>query len=208
VLSKAVCIGRGVPWQGCGRKTSKARHAPAPKGEFMNHQPFEDWLLHDKLIDPKHKLDLDAHLRICSYCSALAETSRALRAVKVVSPSAGFTARFQARLAVRKVAERRRRLWGALLFTFGGLAMLMWLTGPYLASFFASPATWITSLIEWGVFIITTLQALAQVGSVIVGMLPSFLSPFGFMVVASAFAGIGLLWTVSIWRFVRVPRGV
>jgi hypothetical protein len=176
----------------------------------MNHQPFEDWLLNDKLIDPKQKLDLDAHLRVCSYCSALAETGRALHSVKMTSPSTGFTTRFQARLAVRKVAERRRRLWGAVLFTFGGLVMLMWLAGPYLAAFFASPATWITSLIEWGVFLITTLQAVAQAGSVILRIMPSFLSPFGMMVLASALAGMGLLWTVSIWRFTRqgVPRGV
>jgi hypothetical protein len=176
----------------------------------MNHQPFEDWLLNDKLIDPKQKLDLDAHLRVCSYCSALAETGRALGAVKVVSPSAGFTARFQTRLATRKVAERRRRLWGTVLFTFGGLVMLMWLAGPYLAAFFASPATSITSLIQWGVFLITTLQAIAQAGSVILRMMPGFLSPFGLMVLASTLAGIGLLWTVSIWRFTLrgVTRGV
>lgn len=176
----------------------------------MNHQPFEDWLLNDKLIDPKQKLDLDAHLRTCPYCSALAETGRALHSVKKVLPSTGFTARFQTRLAARKVAERRRRLWGTVLFTFGGLVMLMWLAGPYIVSFFAAPATWITSLIEWGVFLITTLQAIAQAGSVILRMMPSFLSPFGLMVLASAFAGIGLLWTVSIWRFARgaVPRGV
>jgi hypothetical protein len=176
----------------------------------MNHQPFEDWLLNEKLIDPKQKLDLDAHLRVCSYCSALSETGMALRSVKVVPPAAGFTSRFQARLVERKLADRRRRLWGAILFTFGGLVMLMWIAGPYMASFFASPATWITSLIEWGVFLVTTLQAVAQAGSVILRVMPSFLTPFGFMVLVSALAGIGLLWSVSIWRFTRrgVPRGV
>jgi hypothetical protein len=176
----------------------------------MNHQPFEDWLLNEKLIDPKQKLDLDAHLRVCSYCSALAETGMALHSVKKVAPAAGFTARFQTHLAARKLAERRRRLWGAVLFTFGGLVMLTWIAGPYLVSFFASPATWITSLIGWGVFLITTLQAVAQAGSVILRVMPSFLTPFGFMVLVSGFAGIGLLWTVSIWRFARrgVPRGV
>ena len=86
--------------------------------------------------------------------------------------------------------------------------MLMWLVGPYLASFFAAPATWIAALVEWAVFLFTTLQAVTQVGSVLLRMLPGFLSPFGFMVLVSAFAGIGLLWSVSIWRFVRVPRGV
>jgi hypothetical protein len=174
----------------------------------MNHQPFEEWLLDEKLISPKQKLELDAHLRICSYCSALAETGKALHTVKKVSPAAGFNARFQARLALQKAAERRRKRWGAILFTFGGLVMLMWLVGPYLASFVAAPATWIAALIEWVVFVITTVQALTQAGSVLFGMLPDFLSSFVFMVLLSAFAGIGLLWSVSIWRFVRVPRGV
>jgi hypothetical protein len=174
----------------------------------MKHQPFEDWLLNDKLIDPKQKLELDAHLRVCSDCSALAETGKALRSVKMVSPAAGFSTRFQARLAARKVADRRRRLWGAVLFTFGGLVMLLWIASPYLASFFASPATWIASLIEWGVFLITTLQAIGQAGSVLLDVIPGFLPPFVWMVVLSTLAGIGLLWSVSIWRFVRVPRGV
>jgi len=86
--------------------------------------------------------------------------------------------------------------------------MLMWLVGPYLASFLAAPATWIAALIEWVIFLITTLQAVTQAGSVLLRALPGFLSPFAFMVLVSAFAGIGLLWSVSIWRFVRVPRGV
>jgi hypothetical protein len=174
----------------------------------MNHQPFEDWLLNDKLIDPKQKLELDAHLRICSYCSALAETGKALRMVKKVSPAAGFSARFQSRLAMQRAAERRRRLWGAALFTFGGLVMLMWIAAPYMASFFASPAAWITSFVEWGVFVVTTLWAMAQAGSIFLDVIPSFIPAFVWMVLISALAGIGLLWSVSIWRFVRVPRGV
>ena len=40
--------------------------------------------------------------------------------------------------------------------------MLMWLVSPYLASFFAAPATWIAALVEWVVFLITTLQAVTQ----------------------------------------------
>ena len=174
----------------------------------MNHQPFEEWLLNEKLIGPKEKLDLDAHLRNCSYCSALAETGKALRSVKNVSPAAGFSARFQARLAVQRAAELRRKRWGAVLFTFGGLVMVMWIAGPYLSSFLAAPATWIAALIEWAVFVITTVQAVGQASSVLLRMLPGFLSPFALMVLLSAVAGVCLLWSVSIWRFVRVPRGV
>ncbi len=131
----------------------------------------------------------------------------ALRSVKFASPREGFAGRFQVRLAERKVADRRRRFWGSILFTFGGLALLIWLLFPYLLTFFSSPATWISILVEWGVYLITTIRALAEAGSVVVDVLPSFLSPFMWMVLLSAVAGIGLLWSVSIWRFVRVPQG-
>lgn len=174
----------------------------------MNHQPFEDWLLNDMPITHEQKRDLDLHMRSCAYCSALVETGIALKSVKKVSPQAGFATRFQARLAERKLAERRRRIWGAVLFTIGGLAMLMWLASPYLASFISAPATWIAVIVEWVIFIITTFQALAQAGSVFLQIIPDFLSPFAWMVILSAVAGVSLLWSVSIWRFVRVPRGV
>jgi hypothetical protein len=173
----------------------------------MNHQPFETWLLEDKLINPEQRRELHSHLRTCAYCAALLETGKALSSVKMISPALGFTARFQARLAAHKVADRRRRFWGAILFVAGGLAILMWVAGPYLASFLASPATWISALVEWGIYLVTTLQAMAEAGSVLWHVVPGFVSPFAWMVLLSAFAGISLLWSVSIWRFVRVPRG-
>jgi hypothetical protein len=173
----------------------------------MNHRPFEDWLLNDMPISPEQKRELDSHLRTCSYCAALLETGKALSSVKMVSPATGFTSRFQTRLTARKVAERQRRFWGAILFIAGGLAILMWVAGPYLASFFASPATWISALVGWGVFLITTLQAMVQAGSVLLNIVPDFFSPLAWMILLSALAGISLLWSVSIWRFVRVARG-
>jgi len=174
----------------------------------MNHQPFEDWLLNDKPITHEQKRELDIHVRTCAYCAALAETGIALKSAKKASPQAGFTIRFQARLVERKLAERRKRLWGSVLFTLGGLVLLMWVASPYLLAFAAAPATFIAALVQWGVFIVTTIDAVAQAGSVLLRIIPDFLSPFAWMVIISAIAGIGLLWSVSIWRFVRVPRGV
>ncbi len=174
----------------------------------MNHQPFEDWLLNDKPITQEQKRELDIHVRTCTYCAALAETGIALKSVKKASPKTGFTSRFEARLAERKLAEQRKRLWGSVFFTVGGLVLLMWLASPYLFSFLSAPATWIAALVQWGVFIVTTIEALAQAGFVFVQIIPDFLSPFAWMIILSAVAGVSLLWTVSIWRFTRVPRGV
>jgi len=176
----------------------------------MNHQPFEDWLLNDKPLTQEQKRELDMHIRSCAFCAALAETGLALKSVKKASPQPGFTNRFHTRLAERKLAEQRRRLWGSVLFTLGGLTLLLWISSPYLFPFLSAPATWIAALVQWGIFIITTIEALAQAGSVFVRIIPDFLSPFAWMVLLSALAGVILLWTVSIWRFARsaVPRGV
>jgi hypothetical protein len=174
----------------------------------VNHLPFEDWLLNETPVTPEQQRDLDLHLHNCAYCSALAETGRMLSTSKMAVPVPGFTARFQTRLAERKLADRRRRLWGAILFTLGGLVLLMWAVLPYLASFIASPATWISVVVGWFVFVGTTLLALLDAGAVILSIVPKFLSPFAWLVLFSTFAGVGLLWSVSIWRFVRAPQGV
>ena len=174
----------------------------------MNHQPFEDWLLNETSLSPEQKRELDLHVRSCMQCSALLETGAALRSVRMTAPAAGFTARFQARLAERRLAERRRRLWGSVLFLAGGLAVLLWLTGPSLFSFLASPEVWIAGLVEWGIFVITTLQAVAQAAEVLLHVVPAFVPPFVWLVFGSALAGISLIWSVSIWRFTRVPQGV
>jgi hypothetical protein len=174
----------------------------------VNHLPFEEWLLNNSPVTPEQQRDLDLHLRTCAHCSALAETGKMLSTSKMAIPAPGFTMRFQTRLAERKAADRRRKLWGALLFTLGGLVLLMWAVGPYLVSFFDSPATWISAIVGLLVFIGTTLFALVDAGIVIVSIIPNFLPPFAWLVLLSAFAGVGLLWSVSIWRFVRAPQGV
>ena len=174
----------------------------------MNHQPFEEWLLSEEPITSEQKRKLDLHLRSCEYCSVLAETGKVLHSVVMASPAAGFTARFQARLVEHKIADRRRKLWGAGFFLIGGISLLLWFAGPSILSFLSSPENWIATLVEWGIFLITTLQALTQAGEVFLHVIPGFMPPFAWMIIISGFAGISLLWSVSIWRFVRVPQGV
>jgi hypothetical protein len=94
----------------------------------MNHQPFEDWLLNDQPLTPIEKRNLDAHIRTCEFCAALVETSLELHAVRMVLPMPGFAGRFQKRLAARRIADRRRRQWGLIMFLLGGAGLLFWLT--------------------------------------------------------------------------------
>jgi hypothetical protein len=174
----------------------------------MNHQPFEEWLLDDKNLNPAEKRELDLHLRTCSRCTSFAEVGLALRSAPVVPPAAGFTLRFQQRLAVQKVAERRRRLWGMIVLLAGGAGLLGWILAPFLLAFLAAPVEWVTAGIGYLLFILTSLQALTEVIAVLFRMATDFIPPYVWMVIVSALAGLGLLWTISIWQFSRTPQGV
>jgi hypothetical protein len=174
----------------------------------MNHRPFEEWLLNDKNLTPAEKRELDLHLRTCFHCTALAETGLALRSAPVVPPAAGFTLRFQQRLAAQKVAERRRKLWGMIVLLVGGVGLLAWFLAPYLFAFLAAPVEWVTAGIGYFLFVLTSLQALTEVITVLLRMITDFIPPYAWMVLASTLAGLGLLWTISIWQFSRTPQGV
>lgn len=174
----------------------------------MNHQPFEDWLLNDKALTSVEKLELDAHLRTCKYCTALAETGLALRSARTFKPAPGFVLRFQQRLAAQKIADRRRRLWGLIVLIVAGVSLFGWLALPYILAFTVSPVIWLTRTIGYFLFVVTTLQAFAEAFLVLSRVLPDFIPPYVWMVGLSGLLGFGLLWFVSIWRFSRLPQGV
>ena len=174
----------------------------------MKHRPFEDWLLDDQPLDPTQKRELDAHLRACNACRAIAESNLALRSARVIAPAPGFTARWQERLVLARRAQRRRTLLGTLFFSLGGLLLLALLAGPILVSLIGSPAEWISAMVRALLFLYTTTLAVAEAGSIILRVLPDFLPPFVWLVLLSTLSGLGLLWSVSIWRLVRRPQGV
>ena len=174
----------------------------------MNHQPFEEWLLNDKNLTSAEKRELDLHMRTCVHCTALSATGLALRSANVIPPAAGFTLRFQRRLAAQRIAERRRRLAGTVVLILGGAGLIGWIAAPYVFAFLSSPVEWITAAISYFLFVVTSVQALTQVMSVLARILPDFIPAYIWMVLISALAGFGLLWTISIWRFSRIPQGV
>ena len=174
----------------------------------MNHRPFEDWLLDDQLLTPDQARDLQAHIRDCDSCSAIAESNLALRSARLTSPAPGFTTRWQQRLFAAREAQRRRARIGSLVFALGGLVFLALLTGPTLLSLIDSPARWIASLVTVLLYAYTLLVAVLEAGSILFRVLPGFVPPFIWLVLVSAFSGLALLGSVSIWRLTHLPQGV
>lgn len=174
----------------------------------MNCQPFETWLLDDKVLTPTEKRELDSHLRECKTCTALAETGLVLRSARVAAPKPGFAMRFQHKLAAQKLAERRQKLWGLIVLVVSAISLIGLFVGPYVFAVASAPVEWLTAALGFFLFLFSSIQAFGEVLSVFARMLPNFIPPYAWMVILSGLAGAGLLWIVSIWRFAHRPQGV
>ena len=174
----------------------------------MNHRPFEDWLLQDQPLTPEQKRELQSHLRACTSCTAIAESNLALHSKQMAAPAAGFTKRFQARLIQRRREQRWRQVIGSLVLVIGGVGLLYWLAGPLVQDMMRSPAEWITAIVGYFLFILTSIEALSEVGWVLLRVVPNFISPSGWIVLVFMVSGLTVLWMLSMRRFARTPQGV
>ncbi len=174
----------------------------------MNHQPFEEWLLAENPLTPSEKLSLEAHLRECRACTALAEVNLALRSVQPVSPPEGFVERFRQRLAARQQAQRKMFLLGFVLLIISTLGLLTALSWPLLVALFSHPSRLI---LEWAyslVSICATVQALWETTRVLVSvgvsLIPAGLWIASFLLLST----LCLLGIASLTKFTRIPQGV
>jgi anti-sigma factor RsiW len=96
------------------------------KDEAMVHKPYHAWmqeLLDGALAGPARR-QLEEHLAGCVACQAnwatLSAVDRLFKAAPVAAPRAGFSGRFNARLARRR--SRPRLVWGAVALGTGAVA--------------------------------------------------------------------------------------
>jgi hypothetical protein len=174
----------------------------------MDHRPFEDWLLDNQILNTEQERQLNAHLRTCSSCTAIAEVNLALNSVKEVAPAAGFSDRFQVRLAAKKQALRRRNIWGFMILTLSALGILGWVAWPILKDLILSPvnllASWISSLASFW----AAIQAITRTGAMLFKVVPGFVPVYVWMAILMAAGGWSLVWVVSLIKFTKVSQGV
>jgi hypothetical protein len=147
-------------------------------------------------------------LQECEHCAALVEVNLALRSVKMAAPAPGFANRFRVRREAQRLRERRNRLVGVTVLSFSGIGLAAWFVAPFLLTFLGSPAEWIAAGVNFLLTLVAMLEAIGNLGSILVRVLPGFIPPFAWLVVLSMVSGLGLLWTMSIWRLTRFSRGV
>jgi hypothetical protein len=174
----------------------------------MDHRPFEDWLLENQPLNADQKRQLNTHLQTCSTCTAIAEVNLALKSARMAVPAAGFSDRFQLRLATRKVVLRRRNFWGFSLLTISVLGIMVWISWPVLKDLVLSPvnllASWFSSLVSFW----ASLQAIVRAGMVLIKVAPGFVPTYIWTVILFAAGGWSLVWVVSLMKFTKKMQGV
>ncbi len=174
----------------------------------MNHRPFEDWLLEDEHLTAQQERDLQMHLRGCTSCSAIAGANLALHLARPAIPADGFTVRFGMRLAEWRRQQRWRQILGTIVLVFGGLTLLYWLTGSVLLTALRSPSGWITAAVGYFVFFLASAHLVTEVSIILLDALQNLIPPGGWLVLSLVFAGLGVVWTVSLRRFTQRSEGV
>jgi hypothetical protein len=174
----------------------------------MDHRPFEAWLLNNQTLDAEEKRQLNSHLQVCASCTALAEVNLALQSIKMAGPAAGFTGRFQVRLAARKRALRRRNFWGFLLLTLSVLSVLTFIAWPVITSLLYSPVNLLVSWLGWLLSFWTAINAMAHAGLVLFRIVPGFFPPYLWTIILFAACGWSLVWVFSLIKFTKFPQGV
>jgi hypothetical protein len=174
----------------------------------MNHQPFEDWLLNDERLGPVESRELLSHLRACRECASLANSGRILRVAGLVAPKLGFADRFRDRLVEYRAQERRRRNWGFVVLAAAGLSGLGWSAAPLAMDLAAAPAATMSGWLRDVLVLTSSIRALWEIGQVAIRLAPGLVPEYAWMSLVSAMAGLGLLWSVSVWRLRRISQGV
>ena len=173
----------------------------------MNHRPFDDWLLADESLTSQQKSELQAHLRTCAECAALAEVNLALKSAKGAVPEAGFVDRFQVRLQAQKRVLRARNFWGYCLLVLSAAGGLLWIFWPVLEGLFRSPVNLLASWLSYLLSLWASLQAMGHVSSVLLRVVPGFIPTTFWALVLLAGGGWSLLWAFSLVKLTKYPQG-
>jgi hypothetical protein len=175
----------------------------------MNHYPYEEWLLEEKLTDDQGK-QLKEHLTHCVDCrelrTALYETDQLLSNLPLAEPAEGFTDRWMNYANLKQEARQKSWVWLLLSgFVLSAAISLFVLQLPVILSgvsgsqMFASFFLYLIRTLENVYEFVRSFRFIFEVSTI---RIPSYI-----------WIGIGAnvvfwisVWSFSLWRVVR-PKG-
>jgi hypothetical protein len=165
----------------------------------MNHQPFEQWILDPRDLTNADRDALNAHLETCQACQKLEakwlSLSEEIHNTTMLAPRSGFSRRWQAGLAERKLREQRRQAWKFFMACSGAAAAIFLVMVAYFF-FTSTPAEWIQAAMRAVTSTVGTVTTARDLASTWMS-----LTPLGFNVVIWIALGLTFCILACIWVF-------
>jgi anti-sigma factor RsiW len=169
----------------------------------MKHQPYETWILDSLALSQEQAHSLEMHLEGCESCRSLrnrwVHVQVGLGQSVVMAPRYGFTGRWKASVAERRLREQRRQAWMFFLACSGTAAAMFVFLVAYLAVS-TTPVEWIQAgvkAVSSSAGLITTLR---DVSSTWTQVVPPVLNiAFWFSLVVTLCLLI-FVWVFALWR--------
>jgi predicted anti-sigma-YlaC factor YlaD len=170
----------------------------------MSHPRFETMLFERTDLKGSDRLALEQHLQECKSCQRLASNWSAIesrfRKAPMVTPMAGFTTRFQARLVKKR---QRRREWvmiAAGLGVISILVLLMILFGSGLLALLSPGIRYLlkslTSLMLFG----GVMQIFTDFMGLLFARVVANISPGSWLTYSALFSGLAAIWLSSVYK--------
>ena len=170
-----------------------------------NHQHFEEWLFSEEDLSPEDSHSLEEHLHTCSACCQLSlawrEVERDIQEASELSPTAGFTDRWQVRLASEKRKQQRRQNLSILLFTVGVASLLLVASSVMVLPLLKSPWPF---LLTWAYQLMTLLSITTIYGGALTTLLRAVVGIMPPLIWATLPVAIGLLSLIWLLVFQKI----
>lgn len=166
----------------------------------MNHRPFEDWLLENQPLTPEQNQELKNHLKTCSTCLALTEVDLMLKTSRLVAPRAGFTERFQLKLAAEEQLARKRQFWGLGILGLIAILAMSFLIVQLFSVWLRSPAEIFVTWVTWWVTLVSSIRTFGTIGLVFVKIASGIIPLPLWLGMAGGSFLLVLVWVTSLWK--------
>lgn len=170
----------------------------------MSHPRFEAMLFEHEDLAASDRLALEQHLQACDACSRIAnnwaEIESQLRRAPMVMPRAGFTQRFDLRLARQRRWRRRWMTFGLMLTLSISLSVVVVLFGSGLASLVSPGVRYLlkslTSLMLFG----GVMQMFTDFIRLLLERLAVQVSPGTWLGYSALFSGLAYIWFSTMYK--------
>ena len=169
----------------------------------MNHQPYENWIFAESDLSGEQLKELEAHLNVCTDCQELRQGLRSatefFRAAPSVAPVPGFSQRWQASLAERRVKQQRHQARLLFLALAGAAVLLLLLLALHILAT-STPVQWFIAGFQSTFSLFSTWNNIQVFILELFDFIPPVVPIALWVLLTSVISVLTLVWIFSLWR--------